>query len=147
MASENTVLYSATLGGFFSPGVSDNVPADAVSIALSVYLELLGGQEAGLEIVPSEQGMPMLRARLGPNRAQQQAVERSWRDDVLQHTDRSVARHRDEIDLGAISSLTIVQFGELLGYRQALREWPLSAAFPDASKRPVAPVWLASVTP
>lgn len=77
---------------------------------------------------------------------QRRAVaERSWRDTELNATQWPVARHRDELDAGTATTLSADQFVELLAYRQALRDWPAAAAFPESTSRPVAPTWLAAV--
>ncbi len=69
--------------------------------------------------------------------------ERLWRDVTLQGTEWLMARHRDERDMERVTTLTAAQFSELLGYRQALREWPQSAHFPLTEHRPVEPAWIA----
>ncbi|SDA94714.1 Phage tail assembly chaperone protein [Pseudomonas sp. NFACC15-1] len=69
-------------------------------------------------------------------------AERVWRNFELGATEWLVARHRDEQDLGAISTLTLEQFSELLAYRQALRDWPQTPDFPLPKARPTAPSWL-----
>lgn len=68
--------------------------------------------------------------------------ERIWRDSQLSSTEWLVMRHRDELDLGRPTTLTTESFTELLDYRQALRDWPLAATFPDANGRPVKPEWV-----
>lgn len=76
----------------------------------------------------------------------QQTAERNWRTVELASTEWVVMRHRDELDMGRSTTLTDEQYNELLTYRQALRDWPLAAGFPDTSQRPVAPNWLAEQT-
>ncbi|WP_460077064.1 phage tail assembly chaperone [Pseudomonas sp. H2_C01] len=73
-------------------------------------------------------------------------TERVWRNFELQGTEWLVTRHRDEQDLAQDTTLTTEQFAELLGYRQALRDWPQSEHFPDSQYRPVAPPWIAEQT-
>lgn len=68
--------------------------------------------------------------------------ERAWRDREVSSTEWLVTRHRDEQDMQMATTLTAEQFAELLVYRQALRDWPQSQAFPDAEQRPVAPAFL-----
>lgn len=72
--------------------------------------------------------------------------ERTWRDAEMQSNEWLVARHRDEQDMQLATTLTAEQFAELLVYRQALRDWPQSEAFPDSAQRPVAPPWIAEQT-
>lgn len=68
--------------------------------------------------------------------------ERRWRDTELQGVAWLRERHRDQTELGAGTTLTADQYSELLTYMQQLRDWPQSDSFPDASKRPVPPVWI-----
>jgi hypothetical protein len=60
---------------------------------------------------------------------------------LLSSTDWLSTRHRDQIEAGIATSLTLEQFSELLIYRQALRDWPASGNFNDAL--PGKPTWLA----
>ncbi|MHC8285357.1 phage tail assembly chaperone [Pseudomonas sp. XS1P51] len=69
-------------------------------------------------------------------------VERAWRDIELAKWVAVRDRHRDELELGIATTLTAVQYAELLAYIQLLRDWPQSAEFPDSEHRPVAPSWL-----
>lgn len=73
------------------------------------------------------------------------AVERSWRDAELAKQVWPRDRHRDQLEIGAGTTLTAEQFSELLVYMQALRDWPQSDAFPDSSARPVPPAFLETV--
>ncbi|WP_085712890.1 MULTISPECIES: phage tail assembly chaperone [unclassified Pseudomonas] len=92
-----------------------------------------------------------LREPLGPEIAQVAAVEdneplaaaRAWRQSTLAATEWLVTRHRDEQELGRGTTLKAQQYLELLEYRQALRDWPDSGAFPSSVTRPSAPQWLA----
>lgn len=72
-----------------------------------------------------------------------QEAERQWRDGELAAQQWLRDRHRDEQDLGRPTTLSNEQFFELLGYLQALRDWPQAETFPDASYRPLAPAWVA----
>ena len=71
------------------------------------------------------------------------AAERTWRQSALSDTEWQVTRHRDEQDLGRGTTLKAQQYLELLEYRQALRDWPGSGAYPSSASRPSAPQWLA----
>lgn len=73
-----------------------------------------------------------------------EADERMWRDGEISSTDPVVARQRDQVESGLPTTLTADQYKALQTYRQALRDWPESAAFPDSAKRPAAPEWLAA---
>lgn len=71
------------------------------------------------------------------------ALERIWRDGQLSESQWLTARHRDELDLSSATTLTTIQFSELLVYRKALRDWPQGDLFPLADHHPVPPPWLA----
>lgn len=72
------------------------------------------------------------------------AAERTWRQSALAATEWQVTRHRDEQELGRGTTLSAQHYLELLEYRQALRDWPDSSAFPSSVSRPSAPLWLAA---
>ncbi|WP_185805567.1 phage tail assembly chaperone [Achromobacter denitrificans] len=74
--------------------------------------------------------------------AQAEALARDARDSAIMATDWLVARHRDEVDTQAPPSLSVDQFGELMTYRQRLRDWPEHPEFPAAESKPDAPAWL-----
>jgi hypothetical protein len=63
-----------------------------------------------------------------------EAVERSWRDARIAATDYLVLTDYP---------LTEASRAELYAYRQALRDWPQSEAFPAQADRPQPPEWLA----
>ena len=68
--------------------------------------------------------------------------ERQWRDSELAALVWLRDRHRDQLEIGAGSTLTPEQFSGLLVYMQQLRDWPQSEAFPDSSDRPGPPGFL-----
>ncbi|AVO57553.1 tail fiber assembly protein [Pseudomonas chlororaphis] len=70
--------------------------------------------------------------------------ERNWRQSMLSTSQWLVTRHRDEQELGRGTTLTAKQYLELLEYRQALRDWPVSGRFPEMIARPPIPVWSVS---
>lgn len=78
-----------------------------------------------------------------PQLNETQSAERAWRDQQLTSSEWLVTRHRDEQDMQLATTLTAEQFAELLVYRQALRDWPQTEAFPDSAQRPLAPAWIA----
>lgn len=71
-------------------------------------------------------------------------TERRWRDTELASLIWLRDRHRDQLDIGGETTLTAEQFGELLVYMQALRDWPQSENFPDSGYRPSAPKFIES---
>ncbi|MBC6626157.1 phage tail assembly chaperone [Pseudomonas sp.] len=75
------------------------------------------------------------------------STERRWRDGELESVKWLRERHRDEVELGGATSLTVEQYGELLGYMQSLRDWPQASDFPDTKHRPIRPTWIDQQTP
>lgn len=78
----------------------------------------------------------------GPTAEARMANERAWRDGELNRNEWLAARHRDQQDMAVTTTLTDEQFAQLLSFRQALRDWPESGAFPQEVARPQAPEWL-----
>lgn len=77
-------------------------------------------------------------ASLPPN----EGDERKWRNAELVAIMWLRDRHRDQLETGVETTLTVEQFKELLLYMQALRDWPQSPYFPDNQYRPTEPPWL-----
>lgn len=88
-------------------------------------------------------GVWALDAVLGA--AARAVVERAWRDAELAGLLWLRDRHRDQLEIGVVTTFTAEQFAQLLVYVQQLRDWPQSAAFPDAKQRPVAPFFLSAL--
>ena len=76
----------------------------------------------------------------------QEAIGRAWRDAEILRVSWLRDRHRDEVEVGAETTLTAEQYTELLAYIKALRDWPATSDFPSEESRPVAPDWVASQT-
>jgi hypothetical protein len=55
-----TLFYSAAAQGFFDNRLHKELPPDAVEISQDQHAELLEGQSAGMVIVPSADGKPVL---------------------------------------------------------------------------------------
>ncbi len=81
-----------------------------------------------------------------PTQEQLAEVECGWRDIQLRNTDNLVARHRDESEMGEITTLTQEAFFALMIYRKALRDWPKLEGFPDIQYRPKSPSWMINQT-
>lgn len=77
---------------------------------------------------------------------QMAASERAWRDTTLDELIGIRDRHRDQLEIGAETTLSGQQFTELLIYMQALRDWPQSDSFPNAEYRPTQPSWILEIT-
>lgn len=120
------------------------MPIDARMYPLeeAEYLALLVAQSEGKQIVADAAGRPFCIDPPAPAEEVLAHRERIWRDRQLTLTDGPIARHRDELDLGKITTLNQAQLLELTLYRASLRDWPASAAFPDLGARPEPPLWL-----
>lgn len=55
------IYYSASLRGFFDPQIHQPLPADAVKITARRHADLLAAQEQGAQIVPDDQGRPVIQ--------------------------------------------------------------------------------------
>jgi len=67
---------------------------------------------------------------------------RAERDAKLTACEWMVTRHRDQVDAGAGTTLTAVQYQELLTYRQALRDITGQDGFPTNVVWPELPTWM-----
>ena len=67
-------------------------------------------------------------------------VLKDTRSNLLSRTDWLSIRHRDQVEAGIAPSLTPEQFTELMTYRQALRNWPVSGDYNEPF--PIPPGWL-----
>jgi hypothetical protein len=100
------------------------------------------GQFANLQLGYAEEFLPDDDPEFHP--ADQAAVtERAWRDKELASLVWLRDRHRDQLEIEVVTTLSGEQFAELLVYMQALRDWPQSPVFPDIEQRPAASAWIA----
>lgn len=136
------MIYSSKTTGFFHDSdLGGELPADAFEISPELHAELMNGQSQLIKInFDTEPPSLIERPPMAP--AQLAELERAWRDGQLAKTDGIVARQRDELEGGGVTTLTTEQYAELQVYRRELRDWPQGAAFPLAEHRPVAPNWL-----
>lgn len=130
-----------TLGLYPGAPYGDAIGKECIELSEDEYRAL-----AGHSLALDASGRPVLASSLPLTVEQLEAAERSWRDYELRSSEWLIARHRDELDMGQSTTLTAEQYGELLAWRQLLRDWPAAAAFPDAAGRPAPPEWLASMT-
>lgn len=77
----------------------------------------------------------------------QEAIGRAWRDAEITRVTWLRDRHRDEVEIGAETTISAEQYAELLAYIKALRDWPATAEFPTEDSRPMMPEWVASQAP
>ncbi|MBC3373875.1 phage tail protein [Pseudomonas sp. SWRI92] len=139
-----TLFSSKTTGGFYDDSIHSaaQIPEDVVEITQERHAELLEGQSIGRRISSGEDGYPILIDPPEQSPESFAAMERIWRDSQLVMTDGMVARHRDELEGGSETTLSVEQYLELQGYRRALRSWPAGKDFPLLDHRPIAPSWL-----
>lgn len=138
------VYFSPSTCGAYTLEINgENMPADVVEVAESVWLSLLDELSRSPKKMSSRpNGQPVL---IDPPPLDAEALaetERAWRDAQLALTDPLVSRHRDEIEEGGATSITAEQYAELQAYRRQLRDWPQGSQFPFAQHRPIAPLWL-----
>lgn len=134
-------FYAQTLGFDRVENLGPELPEGAVEITQAQYAELFAGQASGKVISASASGQPVLTNPV-VSPATLASHERAWRNHVLQDTQWLVFRDAEELEVGEGTTLQTEEFKALLGYRQALRDWPSHPDFPDARSRPVEPDWL-----
>ncbi|WP_223538836.1 phage tail assembly chaperone [Pseudomonas sp. BF-R-12] len=134
---------SKTTRGFYDAAIHTTMPDDVVEISAENHAELLAGQSEGKVITWGDDGFPILVDPPAPSPEFFAALERAWRDGQLAATDGVVSRHRDELEEGSETTLTLMQYAELQAYRRALRNWPEAGEFPLIEHRPPTPLWLA----
>ncbi|MEW9903416.1 phage tail assembly chaperone [Pseudomonas putida] len=122
------------------------MPPDVVEISEAVFLAVIANPAPGKIRSHDAAGLPVLIDPPPATADQLAELERQWRDGELAAVTWLRDRHRDQLDVGAVTTLSPEQFNELLQYLQALRDWPQSQAFPDIEQRPVAPPWIAEQT-
>ncbi|MFV3383130.1 phage tail assembly chaperone [Pseudomonas sp. NY15354] len=136
-------FYSRTTGCTYLEGINAKMPADAVRISEERFMAVIGNPPLDKVRGHDADGLPVLIDPPPPSPADLAEDERRWRDSALSPLVWLRDRHRDQLEIGAATTLTPEQFAELLGYMQQLRDWPQSEAFPDSAQRPVAPPWIA----
>ncbi|MFV3379585.1 phage tail assembly chaperone [Pseudomonas sp. NY15354] len=115
------------------------IPDGAIEIQAELWARMVSetdGVWSRLDGVITKQPLPP------PSAGALGMSERVWRDAAVASTEWLMNRHRDELDMQLVTTLSAEQFTELLVYRQALRDWPHSQAFPDTEQRPVEPAFL-----
>ena len=138
-----TVYFCPNTAFFYDDQVCSFIPDDVIEYSAEERDALLALVSHGRRIVAGPDGYPMLidPPPLTPEEAA--AIERVWRDIKLAATDGVVTRHRDELEEGIATTLTVEQYTELQVYRRDLRNWPEAGEFPLIEHRPPAPGWLA----
>jgi hypothetical protein len=137
---DNQYYYAKSTGGFYASDINgDHIPSDAVEITADEHSTLLAGQSAGKLMTADKSGHPVLTDPPPSTPEMLAAQMRARRDALIANTDWLVMRHRDVIDAGGKTSLNSNQLKALLAYRQALRDVPQQAGFPDDIQWPNPP--------
>ncbi|MBH3444954.1 MULTISPECIES: phage tail assembly chaperone [Pseudomonas] len=138
------ILFSPSTCGAYWPNVnSQDIPGDVIPYPLRDWESLLKTlAQSPKRLVAGIDGLPVLIDPPQRNNEQLMAAERVWRDHELSSTDAMVARHRDELESGLSTTLTVDQYLELQLYRRHLRDWPQGDEFPLIEHRPETPGWL-----
>ncbi|MBP5951293.1 hypothetical protein [Pseudomonas sp. P42] len=138
------VFFSPSMCGAYRPEIHGaNMPADVIEVSESVWQSLLDELEVSPKIMSSRpDGQPVLVDPPPLDAVALVEAERAWRDAQLSLTDPLVSRHRDEIENGDATSITVDQYTELQAFRRKLRDWPQSTDFPLSEHRPIASSWL-----
>lgn len=135
-------FYSRSTGCCYLEGIHKDIPVDAKLIDAERYDSVLANPAPGKVRSHDEKGLPILIDPPAATLSELAETERQWRDNEVARRQWLRDRHRDEVDLGRDTTLAQVQFGELLLYLQALRDWPQSNHFPESEHRPMAPPWI-----
>lgn len=144
----NKIYVSAANKAFYDSAVhtEDQLPADATEISRDLHRSLLDGVSGQTRMIDFTLSPPVLIDLPEPTQERLASLEEGWRDSRLRHTDDLVTRHRDEREMGGLTTLTSSEFMTLMNYRKALRDWPQSDLFPDSRYRPAEPLWISSLT-
>lgn len=137
--------YSLSTGTTYLEGIHLEMPSDARPISEALFLDVIANPDPSKTRSHDADGLPIL---IDPPTVvlTVEALadrERALRDSQVSATEWLVTRHRDELDMQRVTTLTAERFAELLVYRQTLRDWPQDGHFPSSEFRPVAPTWLA----
>lgn len=124
------MFYSKSTNGFYDTNIhGTNMPADAVEITDATYSSLMAAQAGGKIIQANSKGAPVAVAPSAPTSAQLADDARKKRDELLTGCDWT---QLPDAPAGVAAKYA--------PYRQALRDWPSSAGFPDLTTLPAVPV-------
>lgn len=114
-------------------------PADAIRISNDDYHRLLSDMSRGYVVNQN------LTTEVANQSADEKSISsRMLRDSVLNNISWIIERHRDELEAGIATTLSVERYAELQSYRQQLRDWPAQPGWPDI-EMPPAPDWLAEL--
>lgn len=106
-------------------------PADGAEVSDDEVQALLQAEQNGKVIQADANGKPVAVDPPPPSTEQCCAAKRAERDHLLASTQWLVDRHREQMDGDLPTSITPAQYKGLLAFRQALRDLPNQAGFPD----------------
>lgn len=135
-------FYSQSTGCSYLSGLHATMPSDVVPITEERFLSVIGNPEHGKIRSHDPDGLPILIDPLPPTTEELAVIARDWRDREISTTQWLVDRNRDQVAAGILLTLSSDQYSELMVFRQALRDWPMSEGFPGEESKPVAPAWL-----
>lgn len=125
--------------GFYADDIhGDAIPDGAVKISDETWQALLDGQGAGQRMAVNEDGSPDLRDPPPPSKDELAANARARRNAALAETDWIVTQQQEQILTGA-PAIDNPRLQAIAHYRQALRDVPQQAGFPDKIDWPDAP--------
>lgn len=135
-------FYSRTTGNTYLAGYHTSLPEDAVEIDNERYDAVIANPKAGTVRAHDDEGLPVL-VELAPLSDEELSQEaKAWRDQAFDRVVWLRDRHRDEVELMKVTTLSDSEYQELLVYLQALRKWPQAKKFPSKRSRPKKPAWL-----
>ena len=126
------MFYSKSKCGFYSREIhGGNIPDDAVEVTRDGHAALLAGQSAGQRIEADEHGRPVLRDAPALDNDALADAARTRRDALITVTDYLLMPDYP---------ISAEQLAEVRTYRQALRDVPLQAGFPQTIDWPALPI-------
>jgi len=117
------------------------LPPGAVMVTAEAREALQQAEADGQSIILDAAGVPAAVPPAGASADDRAAQSYRLAEAAIAGVQRLVDTHRDEIDLGAGTTLTAAQYAALLAWRQAVRAWAAASGWPDVPL-PAAPAWL-----
>lgn len=134
------MLYSIETKGYYSPS-HKNIPLDAVELTPEQYRSFLIGQAQG-KVIANDGAGNLVLIDPAPSINELANEARADRDAKLADTGWLIERHRDQQDAQSPTTLSNDQYQAVLAYRQALRDIPAQAGFPETIIQPDLPAFL-----
>lgn len=122
-------LFSPSTRGFYIEGLHPVIPEDCLHVSSEQHSALMAAQSTGMQITCTD-GAVVAVPPAPPSAELLATIKRGERNDLLAASDWIVLRHRDEVEMELVPTLSVEQHAELLLYRQALRDITGEAGFP-----------------